>query len=316
MNYNNCHICDSKIIHKVNYKVSEFKFVNEFKNLSIMYCEKCGFGFSFPELSHSFINEFYANVYRGENAPYYIDYKKLRVGSSINCRSLSQLLPALKYVGLNEGDSFLDIGPGKGDSFDCLRYISKGIKMFAIEPSQDASLAYNRLYNVKSFDSIEMIPENSMKLILMSHSLEHFRLSDIGSTLKKLKSILNQNGVLIIEVPHVDLRIHAEKRTIDDPHFLFFSLDSLRRLFENDGWQVLDCDTVYTLYPKISENCNHKKIVRRKPKSKFLSREKISSFINMFLIKFLKTKLMKSPGDTFHYGGDRKCLRIYISHKC
>lgn len=129
-----------KIIQKVNYKVSEYKFVNEFKNLNIMYCEKCGFGFSFPELSCSFINDFYANVYRGKNAPYYTDYKKLWAGSSINCRSLSQLLPALKYVCLNEGDSFLDIGPGKGDSFDCLRYFCRGIKMFAVERSKDASL--------------------------------------------------------------------------------------------------------------------------------------------------------------------------------
>lgn len=315
MNYNNCHICDSKITQKVNYIVSEFEFFDEFQNLSIMYCENCGFGFSFPELSSCFINEFYAKAYRGENAPYYIDYKKLRVGSSLNCRSLSQLIPALRYVGLNEGDSFLDIGPGKGDSFDCLGYITKGIKMFAVEPSQDASFAYNKLYGVKSFDSLEMIPNNSMKLILMSHSLEHFRLSDIGSTLKRLKSILNQNGVLIVEVPHVDLRIHAEKRTVDDPHFLFFSLDSLRRLFENGGWRVLDCDTVSTPYSRTSENYNNQDIVRRKPNRKFIFKGKISSILNIFFKKFLKTKIISSPGDNFNYGGDRQCLRIYISPK-
>jgi len=75
IDYNNCYACGSQITSKVNYLVHEFQSVKELSELNIKFCESCGFGFSYPELDQSFVNDFYSKIYRGKNALYYINYK-------------------------------------------------------------------------------------------------------------------------------------------------------------------------------------------------------------------------------------------------
>ena len=58
------------------------------------------------------------------------------------------------------------------------------------------------------------------------------------SFLKQMNQVIAPGGALIIEVPNVDMRQHINMRSIDSPHFIFFSKDNLRLLLKK-GWDVL-----------------------------------------------------------------------------
>ena len=43
----------------------------------------------------------------------------------------------------------------------------------------------------------------------------------------------------MIEVPHVDFRIHQDVRDFDSPHMLFFSKESLGGILADAGYEVI-----------------------------------------------------------------------------
>jgi hypothetical protein len=101
------------------------------------------------------------------------------------------------------------------------------------------------------------------KIILLSHTLEHFRSTDLPTLLKTLKEVLDREGALVIEVPHVDFKLHKEIRFPDTPHTIFFSADSLRRLLKNYGFdiryiQILGNSYPYEFLPKVLNKIEHR----------------------------------------------------------
>ena len=53
----------------------------------------------------------------------------------------------------------------------------------------------------------------------------------------------------MIEVPHVDFRVHKDLRYPDKPHTIFFSQDSLCRLLVKFGFDIKYLHTLGEAYP-------------------------------------------------------------------
>jgi hypothetical protein len=53
----------------------------------------------------------------------------------------------------------------------------------------------------------------------------------------------------VIEVPHVDFRVHKDLRYPDKPHTIFFSQDSLCRLLVKFGFDIKYLQTLGEAYP-------------------------------------------------------------------
>lgn len=300
-----CVVCNSKsIVRGRKYSNESYQNIEEFDRLKISYCEDCGFGFVEPELQDDFLNNFYTNLYRNSISPHQIKFPSLAFSERTDNRSRSQMQLAKKYIDYSEGDIFVDIGPGYGESFKEVDKIFPHIGRVAIELSDGAAEAYKRIYNIISYNTVELFLEtgNRAKIALLSHCLEHYKLSWLKNSLLELKNLVSEEGILIIEVPHVDFRNNENNRFEDSPHCLFFSKDSLRELFEKNGWEVLFINTVDMLYEEYF--------------SLNLKIEKIGYFRNIFnkIDHKLQMKgiylFAKSLNPNFKYGGNRVGLRM------
>lgn len=222
-------------------------------------------------------------------------------------RALAQLSLARAFVPFEKDDVFLDIGPGSGASFAVAKEIFPVSDLYAVELTQDAPNAYERLYKAKTFRTIDEAEKSGVraKVIVLSHSLEHHRLFDIPAVFNELRSVLAPNGVVLIEVPLVDMRIHQSIRDEDSPHFCFFTQESMQLICEKNGYKVLFNNSCGDLYEEQG------KMIGRRSKSKFII------FANKLTRKFglNNKKIDRNISTNFCYGSNRKCLRLIITPK-
>lgn len=293
---------------------------NIFKNLSIGFCKGCGFGYSFPDIEDKSVKEYYTNVYRDAESPHYVSFPTLSKPLFYNYRSLAQLVLARHFVEFKEGDKFVDIGPGRGESFMSASIVFKKPKMFAVELSDGASVAYKKIYGVETFQNVKKLLQhtNNIKILLSSHSLEHFKFKELQLLFIDIKKAIGSNGIFIAEVPNVDMRVHSQMRNQDTPHFLFFSKESLKKIIESFGFEVLFLDTCGPNYDvwwnrKIDKKKKSKKTIsllkqifrsafKKMPVSVKIAIKKIYNKVRPEIINF--------EVDDFSYGGNRIYLRI------
>ncbi len=305
-----CLACGSSLVGSSPYLTTNYKSTSLFEDLEIKYCRDCGFGWSWPECDATQLNEFYCHHYRW-TAP---DFQKLIEPVVINRRAVAQLLLAIQHTDFRTGDMMLDFGPGGGASFSAARQMLESPELSAVELNVDAAEAYFRLYGATTYRDVEALVASGAKpkIILASHSMEHLRLGDLTEFLGRVSVLIADGGAFVAEVPHVDMRLHREKRRHDDPHLLFFSLDSIRRIFFGAGLDVLFANTCSTPYDTwwTASSGNHRQgksgVIRS-----ILSRlplERQSSIVRRY--HTIRRDKLSFKSDDFHYGGDRVCLRI------
>ena len=204
----------------------------------------------------SFLTEFYRRGYRRLEGPFYFDTETITFNrSTIDLHSLSQLMLAIPFVQWNgAGDRFLDVGPGAGASFNTILNLLPGTEIFAVEPDSTVIPSLKRnypsLHTVPDLATLIERPDpTKFKLVLMSHSLEHFNSSEIIQALEQLRGLLHESGVLVIEVPNNDFRTrHVDMRYNDAPHLCFFSREALRTALERAGFRVLFMNSSWHTY--------------------------------------------------------------------
>jgi len=338
-----CKLCNGNMSNSLipynNFIINNFGGL--FDNLNLCYCTNCGLGTINSQIKNELVFNFYEFQYRAENSPYHINFKDPNEIHEIfvdYChRTTQQLLLVKEFCTFKSNDIFLDIGPGAGSSF----YISSSLlnkpQLFGIEISNGASEFYNRfpLNKINVVDSIEKFIElkKKAKVLLMSHSLEHYQIADLPDLFKNIKNAMDQEGILIIEVPNVDLRIHTKNRGTDTPHFLFFSQKSLSILLEKYGFKVLFSNTCDQIYQEESNLIEQNSLLKIKNLIRIFY-NRMPYRIQIFLRKFkrvLKISSHKSsnlePIKSIHtnkihhvlkvkipdnevYGGNRQCLRV------
>lgn len=311
-----CPICNSAEARFFNYIDNIWTHLSIFDKLEIKACINCGFAYSLPELRSEAVNIFYEKHYRAESSPFYTDYAALMENKACDSRSTAQLLLIKQFVNLRENAVFLDIGPGSGKSFASANKILSKPTCVAIEPNEGAASALQRVYSATTFSSLTELSATDKKVdvILMSHTLEHFDISWVDDFLAQIGQVMSPGAGLIIEVPHVDMRKHSEIRLLDAPHFMFFSKESLRLLFESKGWDVLYCETCSSMYEdsSIQKNYEVSRIINHIKKQT----RKLVKRLPVWLRKIIhlsfnaaKNKNFKINSD-FEYCGNRTALRL------
>jgi len=321
-----CPVCSKHTLKYFDYfdRIWNKEFI--FSELIILGCQNCGFGFSWPELPNTTIEKFYAFKYRDHSSPFYINFNKLKRPIIDHQRQISQLLLAKQFVEFKSGDKFLDIGPGDGVSLSTAQVVLDNPTLMTVEGNKGASEAFKKLYLIKNYGCIDAVLKSGVKakIILMSHSLEHFKLDWLNLLLANLKQLIEKDGVLVIEVPNVDFRIHDNYRIEDSPHFLFFSLDSLRELFKKNGWTILFSNTCGEPYEVWWERLSMG--LPNKHQFSFIrvSKKILMKFIPNFIKKIVFNKIylfkssqrspvVKIKSNEYSYGGNRTCLRIVLT---
>jgi SAM-dependent methyltransferase len=331
---NICPICVKKISESLApYNDIGWTDFGIFKKLQLSHCSHCGFGFSVPELDEGTVGYFYEKQYRSKGSTFHIDFSKLKYNDGVrdirSSRSFAQLTLARVFCKFENQDIFLDVGPGLGGSFKLAVALFEKPKLYAIELSEGASEYYKNSYNVICDSSLDDFISSGQKaqIILMSHSLEHYRVSDLPKLMLSLYSALDDNGVIVVEVPNDDLRFHLKNRGVDTPHFLFFSEESLALLFQKNSFEVLFIDTCGEEYLDANELLASElssSTIKTYLKDIF---NNFSSPIQNFLGSLVRTfrkiknfKLIVKINPTFSlpnqsYGGERNSIRMVIRKK-
>jgi transcription elongation factor Elf1 len=321
---NNNSLC---IVCKSNEKKFEVPYLhwgwhdtNIFNNRTILTCSICGFSHLLEEPTSEELVEFYKYWYRERFSPVRCDfsvaYNEIDI---IPWRSLAQVSLIKTFVEFNYGDIFLDIGPGQGDSFFVAPKYFDGAKLCAVELTEGAENYYKCNFGVSTYPNIaKFLESNSFgaKVILMSHSLEHYRLSDLDSLFLYLKRAINENGILMIEVPLVDMRKHSDCRFPDTPHTLFFSEESLRLLLEKRGFKVIYSEIVGENYPiksiPVLNRSYFYSLLRR-----YLRRFWVISAVKKInkIFKKPKKQLESIPFDVFRKSSNGDIIRVLVRLK-
>ncbi|MDC0195959.1 class I SAM-dependent methyltransferase [Candidatus Thioglobus sp.] len=334
-NKSNCPICSQLSDQTTAYNDIGWSDFGIFNKLKIKYCIHCGFGYSSPEIDTKVINYFYEKQYRSKESTFHINFSKLKdanvsgVADIRDIRSFGQLSLARAFCNFNSEDVLLDIGPGTGESFNVAKTLFNNPKLHAIELSQGAKEHYKKNYGALSHDSLNDFISMNLKaqIILMSHSLEHYRLSDLSELFSTLSIALAKNGVAVIEVPSVDFRLHLKNRGADTPHFLFFSRESLMLLFEKYSFDVLFIDTCGNYYISDEEylksnpdssklKTNLKQNFNKLPKSlKIILRTLFRAFTKTKNFRLINKVRVLNFLPQLSYGGNRDCIRMVIRNK-
>lgn len=319
----NCKICGARLVKKVGeYRNWVWQGISIFNNKEIAVCDGCGFGYVEQPPSANELLKFYSRIYRSSEGSHFIDFKNKPLGvvNGTFLRAYAQISLGLRFCHFYEGEIFVDVGPGDGASFRAADELLNNPQKFAVELSDGAKDFYSKYFNTASLTSLlEIENRRKAKIILLSHSLEHYTIEGAEELLVAIRSSLHRNGILIVEVPNVDLRSNAEVRGTDAPHMLFFSQESLGRLFANIGFEILFSDTCSKPFDRT--NCEKYSQKAFESKVKNVAGRKFKNYIKASWVggglRQINARLRRAtnlsdrPGlETFCYSGDRVNLRI------
>jgi len=139
-----------------------------------------------------------------------------------------------------ENKSVLDVGCGYGEILSFLK-INFACSVMGIEASQEAAEWGKKLFSIPVENTLleELTVDRQFDLILCNHTLEH--VDDPISFLKRLRELLDLDGILYVEVPNIfkpsggftlDKFLYAE-------HIQNFSAPHLYQLLKQCGFFTL-----------------------------------------------------------------------------
>jgi 2-polyprenyl-3-methyl-5-hydroxy-6-metoxy-1,4-benzoquinol methylase len=230
-----CPICDSDkkslLLTCIDNTVSK-------KAFELQECGTCGFVYTSPRPQNSDLGKFY-------ESDEYISHSNTKKGivsrlyQSVRNRTLRQKLELINSR--QKKGALLDIGCGTGEFANVMKL--DGWNVRGIEPGDNAREMAKKNFglDVQPEEAIANIPAGSMDVITMWHVLEH--VPDLQGRIQELKSMLKQDGLLIIAVPNRNSHdaAHYGKHwaAYDVPrHLWHFRPQDIRALVTPHGFEV------------------------------------------------------------------------------
>jgi 2-polyprenyl-3-methyl-5-hydroxy-6-metoxy-1,4-benzoquinol methylase len=182
----------------------------------------------------------YEQLYEGKQENYYF-------------HSRPELLP---FVPVNIR-SVLDVGCGNG-AFGLTLKSQRSCKVWGIEPNkqaaEEAEKKLDKVINGLFQKGMTELDGQKFDAIFFNDVLEHF--VDPGEALNSCKDLLNPKGFIIASIPNVrwypvvlsllrykDFK-YEESGVMDKTHMRFFTLKSMRRLFESNGYRIVRAEGI------------------------------------------------------------------------
>ena len=147
---------------------------------------------------------------------------------------------------LDKKKNILDIGSGTGVS--CVLLEKKGYNVTGVDPDpKNAQLINSKLKKGKCINSYfeDLKIENKVDAVWLTHVIEHLEQPDI--LLEKCKEWIGPEGIICIAVPDCG-NPNMLNHSLNNPYHVYhFSKNSLKRLFEKSGYDVIQCDSLSNL---------------------------------------------------------------------
>lgn len=210
-------------------------------------CERCGLVF-IPRSSQRVLKYYKEDGYFKKSPN--MAYKKQFISKSLLIKeSEARLSNTLKIFPVNlEKKKVLDIGCGYGEILYVLKKKYK-CEVEGIEASGEAADLGSKIFSIPIHPTLleEFVPKKKFDIVWCSHVLEHT--SNPSEFLKKITSLLKDQGYLYIEVPNIlepsggfslDMFLYKE-------HLQTFSVYDLYLILERNGFAVAGYSDLYFL---------------------------------------------------------------------
>ena len=204
-----------------------------FAELSVWLCNECTHAFAFPSPTETALSQYYAGEYRTDSDspnPNGWSAQVIRARSQVDF--IKSALPQDRFKSLS---SWLDIGAGYGFLLSEARHAGAQ-QTAALEWDQHCHPLLRQHGHILT-DNLREYQQN-YDIISFSHLLEHIAQPD--EFLANVHQALRPMSCVFCEVPN---EIHLDRTPDDAPHLMFFTAQSLKRLFERCGFKVLALDT-------------------------------------------------------------------------
>lgn len=200
-----------------------------------------------------------------------------------HCRQYA--MEVIERFDLNKDTQVIEIA--SNDGYLLQYFKEKGIPVLGIEPTKNtAKVAIEKgILTITKFFGIDTAEDlvNSGKkadLLIGNNVLAH--VPNINDFVGGLKILLNEQGVITMEFPHLlHLILHNQFDTIYHEHFSYFSLYTVRQIFEAHDLGIFDVDELSTHGGSLRIYAQHKGI------------RKIETSINELIEKERKHKLFE-----------------------
>jgi SAM-dependent methyltransferase len=234
-----CAVCHSSEQSPLHRQYFVFPEEEQPQHYDVVACQQCGFIFAANLPSEQALNAYYA----ASGHHLHVD---LPAGIQVIHQDMYQFIR--KHTPLNAEQAVLDIGSSMGHFLNWFR--RDGFSdLTGVEPSREAAKLARQHYDiaVESTTLDAFKPSRDFDLVSLCGVLEHLHQPD--AVLAKVANLLTAEGHVFVAVPDADAfgNMATEEPFLEFAleHINFFGRDSLIRLFENTGFEVLVCDSVH-----------------------------------------------------------------------
>ena len=235
-----CKICKSKKIIEIfslnktpledSFSEKINKKFNKLYPLDVFLCMNCNYVF----LSH-FLSQ-------KESYKYYLYISEITLGLKKHFDEYAAYI--VKKYHISKNSFCLDIGSNDGSFIRALK--KNGMKVLGVEPSKKISYLANKkkLNTINDFfnkKTVNLVKKKYGKPNLITLNYVFANMTHPVSTLELIKSLLDKNGILVIETGYhpIQMGVNNMFDYIYHEHYSYFSVHNLNYLFSNNGFELI-----------------------------------------------------------------------------
>jgi SAM-dependent methyltransferase len=223
----------------------------------VVSCSDCGFCFADTKAVQADYDLYYNSMSKYE-------HKETASGGGLDTIDKIRLNIAAGIIEQhtpNKNSAILDIGCANGGLLVCLKEKGftnlTGIDITQVCVDNVKQMGFQSYFG--GIFNLENVADKKYDVVTLSHVLEHIR--DIHTSVKNLKSLLNDGGILYIEVPDAsgyDKHFVVPYYYFDCEHINHFDINALNNLFLDEKTNTISFNerevkaSETTLYPVVS----------------------------------------------------------------
>ncbi|MGB9200335.1 class I SAM-dependent methyltransferase [Methanobacterium sp.] len=212
------------------------KVIDEYKDITVIDCENCGYKHVFPIPEQHDLDKFYEKEFRHVDSNY---FKRLEEDLEWLLMTYERYYDLFEQQCQGNSKKLLEIGSGSGHFLKCGK--DRNWDVMGFEPS-NISYDYSKTLDVNvihgNFDLEKAKEYGKYDVIFMRNVIEH--ISNPIAMLKDVKTLLNSNGLLFIVSPNdynplqdiLKKKLGFDSFWIAKEHINYFNFESMKNLLK------------------------------------------------------------------------------------
>jgi 2-polyprenyl-3-methyl-5-hydroxy-6-metoxy-1,4-benzoquinol methylase len=269
----NCPLCDAKETH------NEQLFIKD--GYSFVRCDKCEMIFTNPQVDSSLLGELYG---RSKANDLWVEIQESKKEQAWKKHYYEENITILNFFRNKQQTRLMDVGCSSGYFLEILNNYQTSINGEGVELSKKAfKYAKNKDLNVYNCFLSELDENLKYDIFTLFGVFEH--LPNPSKIFEDIKLKANNGALIFAIVPNAYSLYHmflqSKSVSFDGRnHLLYFSQKTFKKLFEEQGFEILKLDTVLTGIDNIKRQMQWIEPYKNNNTNKYLNNSIVDSCIN------------------------------------